>query len=337
MRRFELAETRFGEFPSLTLTDTQKGGTLEIARQGAVPLRFQAPSPSGLWDITDGFATPEEMANGSGARSWFMIPFSNRIRDGRYRFRGKDHVLPITQPKTNTAHHGLLKQEPFEIAFTEEEDHAFLLVLQNQSLRPGNTPGYPFAMDVQIRFRFSHLDLGIEIRGKNVGDSPAPFGCGWHPYFRTGPSGIDHLQLAVPAAGTIQTDSRLLPLSGSQACVAFEDDPQMDFAPEKQRALGDLVMDKCFYGLEADSTGFASTRLHDPTNGRTVSLRQEGGFMHVFTGDTLTTRPRRSLALEPVQFMTNAFNRPDCQENLSLGPGESSVFRFGVSAGLEAY
>jgi len=52
--------------------------------------------------------------------------------------------------------------------------------------------------------------------------------------------------------------------------------------------------------------------------------------MHVYTADTLGTRRRESIALEPVEFMTNAFNRPECQVDLNLKPGASRRFRFGV-------
>jgi aldose 1-epimerase len=60
---------------------------------------------------------------------------------------------------------------------------------------------------------------------------------------------------------------------------------------------------------------------------------QERGLMHVFTGDTLARRPRGALALEPVEFMTNAFNRPECREALALAPGAERSFRFGVEVG----
>ncbi|WP_454300298.1 hypothetical protein [Salana multivorans] len=54
--------------------------------------------------------------------------------------------------------------------------------------------------------------------------------------------------------------------------------------------------------------------------------------MHGFTGDTLDRAPRTSLALEPVETVTNAFNRPDQAATLLLEPGEQRVFTFGLVA-----
>jgi aldose 1-epimerase len=52
--------------------------------------------------------------------------------------------------------------------------------------------------------------------------------------------------------------------------------------------------------------------------------------MHVFTGDTLARDRRRSIALEPVEVVTNAFNRAECVAALRLDPGDTRTFRFGV-------
>jgi len=79
------------------------------------------------------------------------------------------------------------------------------------------------------------------------------------------------------------------------------------------------------------SEGLSRTSIEDPDAGLTLTVVQEGGLMHLFTGDTLPIRPRASIALEPVQFMTNAFNRPR-QRSDRAAPGRTSVFRFGVEA-----
>ena len=52
--------------------------------------------------------------------------------------------------------------------------------------------------------------------------------------------------------------------------------------------------------------------------------------MHVYTGDTLMRGRRRSLALEPVDIMTNAFNRPDCYKHIMLRPGRTRTYHCAV-------
>ena len=61
-----------------------------------------------------------------------------------------------------------------------------------------------------------------------------------------------------------------------------------------------------------------------------ITVFQERGLMHVFTGDTLGRRPRNALALEPIEVLTNAFNRPECRDAITLAPGAERSFRFGV-------
>jgi hypothetical protein len=58
---------------------------------------------------------------------------------------------------------------------------------------------------------------------------------------------------------------------------------------------------------------------------------QETGFMHVFTGDTLPRDQRASIAIEPVEVMTNAFNRAEFAAAIPLPPGQTRRFRCGVA------
>ena len=70
--------------------------------------------------------------------------------------------------------------------------------------------------------------------------------------------------------------------------------------------------------------------LRDPDTGDALTVRQSHGLMHVFTGDTLARDRRTSIALEPVELMTDAFNRPDCADAVVLAPGARREYRFGV-------
>ncbi|MGW7819567.1 hypothetical protein ACWGLF_15780 [Streptomyces puniciscabiei] len=67
-----------------------------------------------------------------------------------------------------------------------------------------------------------------------------------------------------------------------------------------------------------------------PVTGEELRVWQYGGYLHVFTGDTLARDCRASIALEPVETMTNAFNRPEPAAALALEPGGRREFGFGV-------
>jgi aldose 1-epimerase len=204
------------------------------------------------------------------------------------------------------------------------------LRLATSAIRPGAFAGYPFAIDLEVCYVLSERGLTLEISGRNVGDRAAPYGCGWHPYFRLGDDGIDHLELQVPARTAIRTDGSLIPLDGGSAYAPIaEDDPSSFRTP---RPVGEQVIDGAYTDLVPEPDGVARTRLHNPRNGLALTVWQRAGLMHVFTGDTLDREPRSSIALEPVELMTDAFNRPDCREAVVLAPGALREFVCGVEA-----
>jgi len=46
-------------------------------------------------DVLDGYSADERC---TAARGQSLIPWPNRLRDGRYRFADRDHQLPLTEP-----------------------------------------------------------------------------------------------------------------------------------------------------------------------------------------------------------------------------------------------
>ena len=333
MPRFQIARKQFGTYPILTLRDTKNGAEADIALFGATLLAYRVPVRGKLFDVTDGFQTPEELESGKGGRAWIMAPFSNRIDEGRYTFGGATHAIPMPDPAKRVVLHGFVRQTVFDVVKESADEARAEIVLSTSVIRPGACEGYPFAVDVTVTFTLGDGKLNVQLAGKNVGTTAAPFAGGWHPYFRTGTNGIDKLRLMIPARGRIVTGDRLLPVAGEQAFATCESAPELDFRPHRPNngnVLGARVLDGAYYNLIADEDGLARTMIEDPEAGIRITVCQEGGLMHVFTGDTLPTRKRASIALEPVMFMTNAFNRPECAADLALAAGATRVFRFGT-------
>ena len=71
-------------------------------------------------------------------------------------------------------------------------------------------------------------------------------------------------------------------------------------------------------GLAADADGLIRNRLRDPVRGCGLTVWQQGGLVHLFTGDTLERGARRSVAIEPVETMTDTLNRADCEAAIGL-------------------
>ena len=184
-----------------------------VARRGATLLSWNPPVvPDGL---VDGYVDEAEFDSQAGVRSGLMAPFSNRIRDGRYTFDGEQHDLHARRAGgERLVFHGFLRVLDCEVLDAEATDTAAQLRLASTAIRPGVYAGYPFAIDLEVGYTVHRAGLTLEIVGRNVGDRAAPYGCGWHPYFRLGAGGIDPLELHVPARTAIRTDEALIPLDG---------------------------------------------------------------------------------------------------------------------------
>jgi aldose 1-epimerase len=340
MARFIVEHAGFGKFETIILRDTRSGAEARVACFGANLLSYRVPVKGKLFDVTDGFQTPEELEAGKGGRAWIMAPFSNRIDEGRYTFAGKSYAIPMPDPSRRVVMHGFVRQVPFEVARETPGETSVSLILTTSVIRPGVYEGYPFAVDVSVAFTLSERGLDVKISGRNVGEVAAFFGCGWHPYFRASEDGIEKLRLVIPSKGRIVPGDRLLPLAGAAAFVDMESAPELDFRPNRPQAgnvIAGRVLDGAYRELVADADGLARSYIENPETGLRVSVYQERGLMHIYTGDGVPERKRASVALEPVEFMTNAVNRPECAKDIVLAPGAERGFRFGVEARIIAH
>jgi aldose 1-epimerase len=332
MSRFLCIEKKFGDFPALELTDSMKGESFELALRGATPLKYVINHNNERIDILDGFASPEEFVYSRGARCWIMAPFANRIRNGVYNFRGNEYRLAPIPPRDYVIH-GFTAFENFSVDKIEETEEFVSVKLITKKTRPGVFEGYPFSLDVSVTFNFGGNRLSIKVEGTNCGEIPLPFGTGWHPYFRTGGKGIEHLVLTLNANKIILLDENYFPLPGGAAYGSIEDNQDKNFnssIEENKRIVDGRVLDTCYYGLIPDNDGLYRASIFDPDNGLKISMFQEGGVTLAFSGNSLSSRKRSSVALEPMQFITNAFNRDELSEKISVAPGETSSFKFGV-------
>ena len=343
MSNFVVEDGRLGSLETLHLKASDTGASAVIARRGATLLRWDAAigdEPRGVIDggvdgNVDGYLDEDEFLSQDGVRNGVMAPFSNRIRSGTYTFDGEHHdLLPGTPEQDRLIYHGFLREMDCDVVSAEASDTDVRLRLNTRKIRPGAFAGYPFAIDLEISYTLHAHGLTLEITGRNVGDRVAPYGCGWHPYFRLGTPDIDRFELHVPARTAIRTDDALIPLDGEDAFAPIaEDDPSTFRAP---RILGDQVIDAAYTDLVPDPDGITRTRLRDPRTGLALTVWQRGGrIMHVFTGDTVAREPRSSVALEPVELLTDAFNRPDCLDALVLAPGAHRDFTCGVEASAD--
>jgi aldose 1-epimerase len=252
-----------------------------------------------------------------GARGAPLIPWPNRLADGRYRFDGVDHQLALSEPERHNAIHGLMRWRPWTAL---ERDPGRVLM----GARLFALPGYPFNLELRIAYELSDAGLTVTTTATNVGQSACPYGAGQHPYISPGQGPIDDCLLQVPAATRILTDGeRQLPC-GREALAGGDHDFR------SPRRVGDQRLDDPFTDLARDGEGNATVTLTPPDGGRVqLWMDQRYRFVELFSGDTLAPeRRRRGLAVEPMTCAPNGFQSGDGL--VRLEPGESFTSRWGV-------
>lgn len=312
------------------------GGELVVALRGAAVLAWRAPWRGAdgtvrAEDLVDGYADEAEVAAHDAARSALMAPFVNRLAGGEYLFDGVRHRMPPVLPWEPVTMHGFARtldwavvervEGPAEAA--DEGDAPPVSVRLAATVAADAHAGYPFALALEVEYVLGAGALDVTMRARNVGATAAPVALGWHPYLRVpGHETIDRLELTVPAGRAVVTDPGLLPLAGAEAFAAVD-----GLGP---LPLAGVRLDHAFGALRADADGRARTVLRDPATGQGLAVWQRRGLVHVYTGDGLARRERTAVAVEPVETLTDAFNRPDCATDVRLEPGAVREFAFGV-------
>jgi len=143
---------------------------------------------------------PDSIAKGDiEAVSCFpLTPFSNRVRQGRFAFEGREIGLPANTSEPH-AQHGHGWQRPWQVAMASAE--RAVLRLHHKS------GDWPFDYAAEQRFHLCAGVLEIEFVARNDGDRPMPYGFGLHPYFpRTA-----KCRLSASVSGFWETDHEVMP------------------------------------------------------------------------------------------------------------------------------
>lgn len=327
MTGYIVERAMLGAQPLVVLRDDTTGRRVRIACHGAALLNFEVPREGKLFDVASGYKDEKEIEERPGSHFAIMVPFAGRIGNARYRFDERDYDLqPGVEGAARGIMHGFVRDADFAVADLSANESSAKVTLTTSAIRP--RPGYPFSIDLAVTFTLDVDGLGLEARMRNVGDTAAPCFFGWHAYFRMDDGKVDDWSLEIPASTLIRTDSDLIALPGKAAYVSLDDAPAFDF--RQSRVIGDSILDVGYVDLDADPDGRIRTRLIDPSDGFGVARWQEHGAAHAFTADTLKHNPRHAVALEAMECMANAFNRPECADAIRLEPGAERIFRCGI-------
>jgi len=297
----EQIELRHGDQTAVAVT---VGGGLRSYQVGGV-------------DVLDGFAA-DAMAD--GARGQTLIPWPNRVRDGKWTWQGEERQLAITEPAQHNAIHGLVRWLGWTVA-----DRAADSVTLRCATWP--QPGYPWPLEVSVRYAVGDEGLTVEQSITNRGDNPAPVAAGAHPYLTVGTDRVDDAVLHVDAGAWIDTGEQQIPTG----VVPVEGTPY-DF--REPRPIGTTEIDYTFTQLRRGDDGRFTLTLRHPSEQRAVALwvDESYDYVEVFTGDALPdpARRRRGLGVEPMTAPPNALASGTSLR--VLAPGETWTGRWGITA-----
>ena len=155
-----------------------------------------------------------------------LVPYSNRIRDGRFRFGGKDILLDFSEIGHAHALHGLGWSQPWTV--TQQSDSECICVFRHI----GDV--WPWAFSATQSIVLSAGRLSITLSMTNESNSDMPAGLGAHPYFPN----KKNARLRFSAAGVWLSDEELLPTTHVAVPSPWD--------VAQGRTLHDMTVDNCF-------------------------------------------------------------------------------------------
>ena len=225
-----------------------------------------------------------------------LVPWPNRVRDGRWHHDGRTLQLDITDPESNTALHGLLCAAEYECVAHSESSVTLAAPIQYRD-------GYPFDLATTVRYQLTATGLAATHTVHNVGSRCAPVALGAHPFLSIGDFPTDQLTLRVNGDFHVDVDAQRIPVGVTPVGGTAWD-------LRTGRPVADLTLDDCW--VVSGATNHGSTHTLCSPDGRTLSLwaDEQFGFLHVFVtrefpkdGDHVT-----AVALEPMTAQADAFN-----------------------------
>ncbi|MBX2882294.1 MAG: hypothetical protein KTR32_20265 [Granulosicoccus sp.] len=218
------------------------------------------------------------------AASFHMIPYSNRIRNGKFNFNERQYQLANA---SNHAIHGALRKLPWRVTHASASSLTCDIASKDHP-----DINWPWQIGARISQHVEGNKLSSILELENQSQEPMPAGLGWHPYFNRKINGSSAI-LTLPVTDVFpDTDGDCLPIGPAQKL------PQaLDF--RKPRILDPLQrIDCCLSGLSGNSI------IHWQDAGIKLSLEASDKcrFLVFYNPDA------PYFAVEPVTNANDAFN-----------------------------
>jgi aldose 1-epimerase len=232
-----------------------------------------------------------------------LVPFSSRIREGRFVFQGRQVSLPLNFPPERHAIHGQGWQAPWMLAARSESEAT--IEYRHRA------DAWPWDYCARQTFALRDDGLSLEIEVTNTSRQAMPAGIGFHPYFIRTPEA----RITADVAAMWQYDGEVMP-------VRLLTPPPEERDPGKGVVAETVAMDNTFTGWNRQA------EIVWPEWQASLTLTADPllQFLVVFTppGEDF-------FCVEPVSNWTDAFNTP------AEGDGGARILAPGESLAAKAY
>ncbi|MHC4876966.1 MAG: aldose epimerase family protein [Planctomycetota bacterium] len=313
----------------ITINSTNSASTARICvDRGFNCIDFQAETGDGrsvdVIDSEPGFESGSGRVSGNGIP--LLFPFPNRIRGGRYSWRGQNYHLPeelVGYDNTGNAIHGFVIDRPWRVV---DEGPGFVTGEFQLSVdAPDRRPLWPADFTIRVRYELSGGTLRSVFQVINPDSVALPWGLGTHSYFKlplANASQADRCLLTAPV--TQQWDLNECLPSGEKTAIPA------DVTLAEGMYFGTRRFDDVLSGVPDD---IVACSIIDEAAGLQITQRNPGSFREL----VVYTPPNRdAVCFEPYTCVTDAINLQQQGVDAGwqvLGPGESFTTWIDIEAG----
>jgi aldose 1-epimerase len=252
---------------------------------------------------------PDAIMNGNvrGMSGFPLVPFCNRIGNGRFRWQGVDYQLDRNFGDNPHTIHGAGWQRPWDVVSTADDQVKLQLQYDAIGEQARHWP-FPFLARLTYGCASGRLVVTLEVENRHA--TPAPAGIGLHPYFPRRPG----MALQFKASGVYMNGEDSLPSQHTKV--------PRDWDHSSPITIGRLELDNCFTGWARNARVVGG-----------VSITADAAFRHL---QVYTPPGRDYFCVEPVSHAPNALNMPDLPSDQAmhvLEPGESLSGSITISSG----
>ena len=233
---------------------------------GSQPVELLRRGKAGFDDVLDsaGFA---------------LVPFCNRVRDGRFSFRGREVRLAPNLPGQKHPLHGQGWRNPWRVV---EAGDSFAQLSYRHA--PSD---WPWAYEAQLTVTLEGRGMSVALGCRNLSDQTMPCGLGLHPYYPCNASTV--LDTQAEAVWTV--DEEIMPVAQIPAAGRYG---------LAQRHVCGQDLDNGYDGWSGQADFLW------PDTGRRLRLTSEAPRFQLYS-------PAEGglIAAEPVTNQNGALNRPE--------------------------